>query len=462
MQDTNLNACYQAALDQAAQIGAECNTLSDEFPNGSDLYKKASFGGVCKDILRLLFGLVLMAVGVMSFVPNKPFMIFEYGFPGRFMGILIFGFGASFLFTSIFSLYKMIQLSRAKHKAKTIRTLGVAVTGEAAKLETFAQQVEKAIAAGEDMTIVPSGFWQTQFTEFRTAVAEKSRNDDRKNRWIHTIAAVGIFAFAAIALYPFVIGGYGLKYGNVSGALVATAYILLAVILSESLARLDRWYHKKAKLIAGLVFGLYQVAVVLGLLLGGAFDGISAAIAGGDVWPIVQSIVFSYPILSMILITVITVLIITRSHYDLIAIRMEEPSYQRDMSDGTTQTVILKRQKTKIRAKCVFKLPFIFAMGIWMGGIVNEGLSFGNVLLFLLIAVFYFGITFTMDMDESFNYVYGKLSGYLRLLLFAGYVTIALSLIPNFGVGTVILLAIHSLASLGGPAVTFNESSTPT
>jgi hypothetical protein len=51
MQDTNLGQCYQSALRYASDIGKECGALSNEFPGDSDLYKKASVGGIFADAL---------------------------------------------------------------------------------------------------------------------------------------------------------------------------------------------------------------------------------------------------------------------------------------------------------------------------------------------------------------------------------------------------------------------------
>ena len=457
MQDTSLKQCYEFALSDASRMQEECNVLSDEFPKGSALYKKASVGGVFKDILSFLFGIILLGIGVVAFFSDTSFPINEYIFSGTYVAIVLVGFGAVLLFGSVFSIYKMIMLGQAEKKAKKVRTLGFSVASAVKQIDAFKAQVEKAIATGEDISVEPAGFWQTQFLDYKATVAEKSRSDDKKNKLIHTIAAGLIFLFAAVGFYPFIIGGYALKFGNTSGALVATSYILITIIIAESLFRLERWYHSKAKLIAGAAFGVYQLAVVLGLVFNKTFAGISEAISSGDAGAIVKNILFNYPIISLILITVVMLIIITKTSYDLIAARVEEENFVYTMTDGSTETRSLKRMRTKIRSKCITKIPFVIAMGIWMAKILVTGLTFGNALLYVVIAAIYFGITFTMDMNETFNYVYGKLCQYLRLMLFMGYVTVTLSLVPGFGIGSIILVGLHALASLGGPAAPASE-----
>jgi hypothetical protein len=445
-------------LRHASDIGKECGALSNEFPGDSDLYKKASVGGIVADAMMIILGLGTLLVGIVAIVANEPFKIWGLSFDGQFLAVLLLGVGSVLLCSAGFSLYKIGRLSAAKKKADKIRKCGITIEGEARLLESFEKKVLKAMENGEDLLIDSTGYWETQVMDLKTEVVERTRNDDYKNRMINTIAAGLILAFACIAFYPFIVGGYALQLGNTSGSVVAVSYLLIAVIIAESLSRLDRWYGKKAKLTAVAVYFVYQIAIVVGLAVSQTFAGFLAAISSGEGEKIISECVMNYPILSMLTISLVTAFIILKPDYSKIAMRIKVDSITVPLDNGTTQTIILKRAKAKLRRKCIILIPVVIAMGVWMGKVVVGGFSFVNLLLYLLVAACYLGITLFMETDEAFAVVYGRLPQYFRLLMFVGYATIALSLVPNFGFGTIILITIHMLASFGGGAINLSAS----
>ena len=448
---------YQAASDRASEIVQECDVLSDAFTNGGDTMEKKSVGHVFGAIIKVIGGLFLLLAGAIAMANDTPFKILDFRFPGAFLGVLFLVWGAVWIFSGVFYIYKAIKRVKGKIKAKAARTVGIKVSSEMNTLEMFDQKLISAIEKGEDMVITPKAYLETQFLDLQNEVAKNSRNDDRINRRTYTIGWGILFAFTAIAVYPFVLRGYAMDCGVTSGALAGAAYVLLALLIVKSLTTLDRWFGSKAKLIASAVFGGYQVAVLLGLLIKGVFSGIPEAFASGDAGEIIGVLLFNFPVISMMITTVSVLLLIARSRFDLIVVRERETSFVQDLSDGTNRTV----QINKISASVIFKsflgLCIAILMGHWMGIVVEKGFCFGSVLRYLGVLVGYLTITTLMDLDDGFYYVYGMMTRYMRWVLFAAYASTVLALVPEIKVGTIILLATTAMASLGGSAVAIDE-----
>ena len=448
---------YQAASDRASEIVRECDVLSDAFTNGGDTTEKHSAGRVFSAIIKVIGGLFLLLAGAIAVANDTPFKILDFRFPGAFLGVLFLIWAAVWIFSGVFYIYKAIKRVKGKIKAKAARAVGIKVSSEMNTLEMFDQKLISAIEKGEDMLITPKAYLETQFLDLQNEAAKNSRNEDRVNRRTYTIGWGILFAFTAIAVYPFVLQGYAMECGVTSGALAGAAYVLLALLIVKSLTTLDRWYGSRAKLIASAAFGGYQVAVLLGLLIKGAFSGVPAAFASGDAGEIVGELLFNFPVISMLITTVSVLLLIARSRFDLIVVRERETSFVQDLSDGTSRTVKINPFKASVICESLLGLCIAVLMGHWMGVIVEKGFCFGSILRYIGVLTGYLTITSLMDLDDSFYYVYGMMTRYMRWVLFAAYASTVLALVPDIKLGTFILLGITAMASLGGSAVAIDE-----
>ena len=452
IKDNNLDVNYEFAVNHASQIGEECNSIATNYPTSSPLYKKSDTWGIIKDIISFIVGLGLALIAIASINTYNPFVIGKMSFPSGYITVLLFGTASVFLFTSVFSLYKVIMMKKAKRDAKAVNSLAINIGMETKKLPDFDKQVREAMASGKDLIIEPKDFWQTKLNEHKRIVGEKSLKDGKTNQIIHTAAASSLLLFALVFFLKFIVGGYMFKYGTASGPIVAIAYLLIAIILGESLLRLVNWYGVKAKMMAAAIFSVYQMIVVFCLLFGKAFSTISSSLSTGNGGNVFKVIVFNYPLLTILLFTLAVAFIIFKPDYSE-SYRKTKEKFIVPMDDGSTRDDTPRSPTTMIRRKCIYKIPIFIAMGVWMANIINAGSSFWNIVLYIVIMVIYFGITFTMDLSDSFSAIYGEIPKHYRRLIFVCYVTVVLSLVPNFGFGTVVLLAIHMLGSLGGRAV---------
>lgn len=416
MQNIDLRFYRRWAEEDASSIANQCDGLAETLTNGPDTSERKPVADLFMGVMRVVLGLAALLLGVVTTGGDRTIGIGKFLFPRGFVAILLLAAGGVLAFSGGIAIYKAIMRIRRQLKAKAARSVGKKLTGEVDTLDAFEEKLRLALERGEDMEIKPKACLETQFLDLQKEAAEGTRKDDRIKRMVYTIAFGLLFVFAAIAMYPFVVGGYLLRYNYASGAMVAIAYILLMLVVTEGLKTLDRWYRNRAKWIACAAFGGYQLLVILNLLFKGVFSGGFAAL-------------LSYPVISLLTITVLMVLMILLTKYDLIAAREFDDYVTVEYSDGTTAMRDRQGPRVPIVVRAIVFTWMVIVMGNWIAYVDTRGLLL-VVLNYLLCVGFSAVICHLPNVDDDFNFVYGSLATYMRLMYFAAYLTVVLSLDP--------------------------------
>ena len=452
MKRLNLDNIYKMALSASQKLSSECHNFSEESVTSSVLYETAN-------PKKVVFSLIKVALPIAMIVFKELVM----GYVWLFMDEMKLAFPISFISTTYYAvatllfgngaytLAKILATFKGKGSAKSIQALGTRLE-EATEtvLPEFDKQIQAAIENGEDVIFEPMEYWEVELNEHQNKFNQSQKQYKKILQITGTVLCVIAVLFAAKFCFQYIVDGYSNSYGSTSGYIVFVSYMIMAMVMATALMNLCSWYNKLAQYVMAGLFAAYQALVVIKLNSNHVFEAFKAAIASKDMDMILENCVFNYPVISLLLVTIVVVLMILTTRYDLIKdarkngfiVPMEAPATDVHLTAEKIQNMLI--------LKGIGATIGTMVAGAWMASIIKNGASFGGVISFLVIAIIWSVIYGSLQSDVT-SAVYNKFAKYLYLMHFIGYITIVLSLLPSFGWGTIVLLAIHfvSLFILG-------------
>ena len=448
--DIKLNRLKEAALLQAKQLADRGADLSCEVCQDTALSKAITVPKTLLAIFLSILSVGLLLIGIpLAKTLASALESVLLPFPQVFLGIVYYGCVLLMLGRNVYALCRGFRNRSAKRKKKKIGTLAAMISGEQSQLDGFDEQVKAAVKDGRDMIIKPRGYWQTELNQYEQDYLDKLKNDGKKYQKLCTVVVAVVLLAGAIALYPFITGGLSGVYGKGSGLTAAGSYIVLLVVLMECMFRMQRWYAKWMKLGAALGFALYQILIAIKLLLDGVLLPDAAVLESGEVLKIIGAFLFNYPLLSLLLMTAVALVLILAPQYTVVDNLRRQGVSVMNTNAQTEQVSAQKAEGMLLRKAAICFFIALFA-GSMVGGVISGGWSFWNAVKYVIATVLLMACMFALEGSNRFYAVYSKLSVYLWYLFYAGYVIVVLSLVPDFGWGTLVLMAINWCSRLGG------------
>lgn len=448
MKQHNLDQIYKMASSSSKRIIKQCKNFSEEVVYKSDFYEKATFKKIVWSIAEVVISVAMFMFCDLAMEYILSFLYdLDLNYPLKYIHTCYNALAVLFLGDSVFVLIRILETLREKGTVKQVQAISVrldeAITNE---LPKFDKQIKAAIEKGEDLTFEPIAYWQTEIDKHQDGF--KSRQNGFRNtmKIVRTIIGIAAVAFAGWFAYPYIIGGFAMTYGKLSGYIVFSSYMIFSMVIASVLTNFSVWYHRISPIVAAVTFSMYQVLIVLNLSKTyHTFDRFMGAIKSKDTKQILENCIYNYPVLSLLFVTATVLLMILGTNFSLIkdarkkgvTIPMKRPAQDVKFSAEMVQNELVLRG--------IIATVLTMLTATWMVNIIEQGASFGRILLFLFIAVIWFGISLSLKSDTT-KAIFNHFAKSLYLLHFVGYVIIVLSLTPSFSCGTLLLLGIHFLS----------------
>lgn len=448
-----VDKAYQEALDYADKT---INTLAEVKRNcaRSDVFYYQMWSNevalmvfqIVISIAALVFkGKVweLIDVYVLSRInmsPLKDYLstVYTIGFIGLFL------FGVWKLFVFIYAKKKSADLNKIEE-----------IISELEKEKTFAQGIKntvaKAIDKNEFVQVGNPNNWEGKIAFYQNKADVVGKKTRKIRMWLTiagSIIATGALCFAFAPYIVDAIAGIYSYYGTMA---VCISYFLLMELIYRIQIELFSYTSTGSRGIGFALFGIFQVVILILLKKTTAFTPILDASDFSQVsdsnW-MIKIICFSIKYLInegvcvIALVSIIGLMHLVRTNPE------RESSVLKDgvdipMNNGTVNHVNSAKRWLAIFSAGIFAAvaPFL------MSNILIEGASFGRVILYLVIGLMWFVIS-TAFTGEEVNICYGKRMGWVKNALFCSYFFLTLSLVPGFGIGSIVLILFQSLLSL--------------
>ena len=456
-----IDKAYQEALAYADKtINASAQVKNNYTESDAFYYQMKS-----KDI-ALMFLYLVISIAALIFKRKVWELIEIYALTkvdiGSLKDYLSMLYTIGFIVLLLIGVWQLLKFIYAKKTNADLNKLEK-IASELEKEKGFANGIKntvmKAIENYEFVQVGNPNKWEEKIASYQTkadTVGKKTRNMGMWLTIVGSLVSIGVFYFV---FSPYIVDAIAGTYNFYGTMAVCISYLLLMGLIYRIQMQLASYTRIISKLMGFVLFGLFQIAMVLLLKKTNAFTpiiNIAEYSQGSDPDWLANIIRFSIKylinegVLVMAIVSIIGLMNFIRTNPERESLAIKN-GVDIPLDNGTSRHADAKQRWSSILFASLFAIvaPFL------MSNILIKGASFGRVILYLAIGLAWFAISTTFTGDEE-KAMYGKRLGWVKNAFFFSYMFLTLALVPGFGVGSVVLLLIQSILSLIAVGVLFS------
>lgn len=310
----------------------------------------------------------------------------------------------------------------------------------------------KAISNNESVNICNSHNWDSKIIALSNKLDNASKNTRIRNQIISTIVCVVTSIISAVVLYPFIIKCYQVKFSYNALLELLLSYGILLIVISEVSVYLSQWYKKYTKGIIAGAFILYQGLIIKQVTKYKIFVPIITKKSDMlkkapkfilTVYDFLNKYILIRGAILIALTTIVVLLYIRYTNMER-EVNALTNGFIIPMQGASDRTLSYKQVRNSTGKTYLIGVLFMIVAPFLTYGVIAKELSVVGVLLYLGVGLVWLWVMGMMN-NESNKAVLGEKISCVQWGIFIGYILLTLSLIPKFGIGSILLIAFQSI-----------------
>lgn len=448
-----INKAYQEALAYADKtINASAQVKNNYTESDAFYYQMKS-----KD-MALMFLYLVASIAALIFKGKVWKLIDTYAMDkvdiGSFRNYLSMLYTVGFivlLLVGVLQLFKFIYAKKTNADLNKLEKIASEIEKEKGFASGIKNTVVKAIEKHEYVKVGNPNNWEEKIKSYQIkadTVGKKTRNIGMWATIVGSLVSIIVFYFV---FSPHMVDAIAGNYTYYNTMVVCVSYLLLMWLIYRIQMQLASYTIIISKLMGFVLFGLFQIAMILLLKETNVFApliNIAEYTQGSDPGWLANIITFSIQhlinegVFVIVITSIIGLMNFIRTNPERESLALKN-GVDIPLDDGTFRHADAKQRWYSI----LFASIFVIAAPFLMSNILIKGASFGRVVLYLVMGLAWFGISTTFNGDEE-KAIYGKRLSWVKNAYFFSYMFLTLALVPGFGTGSVVLVLLQSILAL--------------
>ena len=450
-----IESAYNEAVSYARSICNECEDSKESYINNDAFYKKTD----TKDWVA--FVLLTVIAGLLFFFKNivveKIMLFFSLGWSaGRlataepYLQVFVTYLAVVFAVFGVWSLIKILYSSKRNAEIKEVSNVASRIETEIEGIKDLGGRIVSSIQTGEAFVVEAGNSWEDRISAFNNKANETGKNTRLAAKVLGLLIGAVACLFTYFVFEEHIMAGLIGEFNYVNVFATSVFYLLLMLYIYKMDIWLSGFIGNKAKFFGLGMFMLIQIILVLRTAQTGAFDQIKLLINAfqtGDAGSLDEQFLINSirALFELVITTIIGLMYTIRLDADRQSIAEKEGTIMVPMTDGSQQERTVNIME---RWKGIVALTAFSIIAPWfMSWILSDDISFGRVVLYVVLGLVWFGGG-TFFTGDDVKAIYGKRLAWVRTAMFWVYFFLTLSLVPGFGIGSILLILLQTLLSL--------------